>query len=79
MMCKMKEVEINDEMSWTLVNEMRWKWLGKYVTDSTSLLNTLPQRESNDMQCQDAQEAPLNVSNYVIDRYAWDNEKWTTI
>ena len=33
MICKMNEMEMSDEMSWTLVDEINEiKWLGKYVT-----------------------------------------------
>ena len=38
-----------------------------HPTDSTPLLNRLPRRESNEMQCHDAQEASFKVSTRVLD------------
>ena len=40
---------------------------GIYPTNSIPLLNRLPRRESNEMQCHDVQEVYFNVSSCVMD------------
>ena len=39
---------------------------GIYPTNSIPLLNRLPRRESNEMQCHDVQEVYFNVSSCVM-------------